>query len=207
MKDIEKVLSVIFTSLPSNFGDFIKWIVEVRRQEDGGQTLSQEEKSRLAVKEEVLEQIQQSSLYSHVTAFLLSANLCCKKMSMLLNKEKLPEMAAKVCCQGAEIFGGKSVSVNGYCCMHTCVTSLKRNGENDIMLVSGTVIDGRSEQGLDLLVPSSQIKSNCDCGPSNCMAMYPAGDDVLTALLLALPKETWSGIKNEKLLQEMYSLV
>ncbi|KAM7257888.1 hypothetical protein ACFE04_013629 [Oxalis oulophora] len=206
--NIEKVLSVIFTSLPSNFGDFIKWIVEVRRQEDGGPSLSQEEKSRLAVKEEVLEQIQQSNLYSHVTSFLLSANSCCRKIPTIFDKEKLPEIAANVCCQGAEIFGGKSVSVNGYCCLGTSMKSLKTNGDsNGIMLVSGTVVDGQSEQGLDLLVPPSQIKSICDCGPNNCMAMYPAGDDVLTALLLALPPETWSGIKDEKLLQEVYSLV
>lgn len=50
VKDIDKVLSVVFTSLPSNFGDFIKWVAEVRRWEDGGQNLSQEEKGRLAYK-------------------------------------------------------------------------------------------------------------------------------------------------------------
>lgn len=50
VKDIDKVLNVVFTSLPSNFGDFIKWVAEVRRQEDGNQNLSQEEKGRLALK-------------------------------------------------------------------------------------------------------------------------------------------------------------
>lgn len=50
VKDIDKVLNVVFTSLPSKFGEFIKWVAEVRRQEDGGQNLSQEEKGRLAFK-------------------------------------------------------------------------------------------------------------------------------------------------------------
>ena len=50
VKDVRKVLSVVFSSLPSNFGEFIKWIAEVRRREDGGQNLSQEEKGRLSLK-------------------------------------------------------------------------------------------------------------------------------------------------------------
>lgn len=50
LKDVHKVLLAVFSSLPSNFGEFIKWIAEVRRREDGGQNLSQEEKGRLALK-------------------------------------------------------------------------------------------------------------------------------------------------------------
>ena len=50
VKDIQEVLSVVFMSLPSNFEDFIKWVAEVRSREDVGQTLSTEEKARLAVK-------------------------------------------------------------------------------------------------------------------------------------------------------------
>lgn len=50
VKNVQEVLSVVFMSLPSNFEDFIKWIAEVRRREDVGQTLSTEEKARLAVK-------------------------------------------------------------------------------------------------------------------------------------------------------------
>jgi glutathione gamma-glutamylcysteinyltransferase len=50
VKDIHKVLSVIFTSLPSNFEEFIKWVAEIRRREDGDSSLSEEEKTRLAVK-------------------------------------------------------------------------------------------------------------------------------------------------------------
>lgn len=50
VKDLEKVLSVVFTSLPSNFGEFIKWVAEVRRGEDAGQSLSEEERGRLVTK-------------------------------------------------------------------------------------------------------------------------------------------------------------
>lgn len=50
VKDIKDVIYTVFSSLPSNFSDFIKWVVEVRRQEDGTQKLSEEEKGRLAVK-------------------------------------------------------------------------------------------------------------------------------------------------------------
>uniref|UniRef100_A0A5B7AP13 glutathione gamma-glutamylcysteinyltransferase n=1 Tax=Davidia involucrata TaxID=16924 RepID=A0A5B7AP13_DAVIN len=50
VKAIKNVLSIVLSSLPSNFAEFIKWVAEVRRQEDGDQSLSQEEKGRLAVK-------------------------------------------------------------------------------------------------------------------------------------------------------------
>lgn len=50
VEDIQEVLSVVFMSLPSNFGQFIKWVAEVRRREDGDQSLSPEEKARLALK-------------------------------------------------------------------------------------------------------------------------------------------------------------
>lgn len=49
-KDFGEVLTVLFTSLPSNFGEFVKWVAEVRRREDGDHSLSQEEKGRLALK-------------------------------------------------------------------------------------------------------------------------------------------------------------
>lgn len=50
LKDTQDVLTVIFTSLPLNYSDFIKWVAEVRRTEDSGQSLSPEEKARLALK-------------------------------------------------------------------------------------------------------------------------------------------------------------
>lgn len=50
VKDVKDVLSIVFNSLPSKFLEFIKWVAEVRRREDAGQTLSPEEKERLGVK-------------------------------------------------------------------------------------------------------------------------------------------------------------
>lgn len=50
IKSVQDVLTVLFTSLPTNIGEFVKWVAEVRRQEEGGSKLSEEEKARLAVK-------------------------------------------------------------------------------------------------------------------------------------------------------------
>ncbi|KAI7982078.1 Glutathione gamma-glutamylcysteinyltransferase 1 [Camellia lanceoleosa] len=179
VKDIKNVLSVILSSIPSDFGEFIKWVAEVRRrEEDGGQSLSQEEKGRLAVKEEVLKQVQETGLYRHVTEFLSSERSCCRAIPMAAHEDNLPDIAARVCCQGR------------------------------CFLVSGTVVNGNGEHGVDVLVPSSQTEQSCcGCNPTDGTGMHPASNDVLTALLLALPPETWSGIKEEKLLQEICNLV
>lgn len=206
IKDIRKVLSVVFSSLPSNFGDFIKWIAEVRRREDGGQNLSQEENGRLSLKDEVLKQVQETGLFKYVVEFLSSVNLCCKNTQAKSHENHLPDIAAVVCCQGAELLSGKFGSLERYCCQETCVTRLKANGDKPITLVSGRVVNGSCEQGVDVLVPSCPKKINCS-SPTSCIGIYPAGNDVLTALLLALPPETWCGIKDEKLLSEMHSLV
>lgn len=207
VKDIQEVLSVVFMSLPSNFGQFIKWVAEVRRREDGDQSLSPEEKARLALKEEVLRQVQETGLFKHVAELLSSANSCCRNL-ISGHEENLPNIAASVCCQGAQILSGKSASSEMYCCQETCVKCLKANGEKPVTVVSGTVVNGETEEWMDMLVPSSRKNSGCSCGGSiNHIGMHPASNDVLTALLLSLPPETWSGIKEEKLLKEINNLV
>lgn len=50
VKDVEEVLSVVFKSPPADLREFIEWVAEVRRQDDGGIVLSEEEKGRLSIK-------------------------------------------------------------------------------------------------------------------------------------------------------------
>lgn len=50
LDNVPILLSHLIGSLPANAGSFIKWVVEVRRTEEGGQCLSEEEKERLLVK-------------------------------------------------------------------------------------------------------------------------------------------------------------
>ncbi|KAF7818450.1 glutathione gamma-glutamylcysteinyltransferase 1 [Senna tora] len=176
VKDVHKVLSVVVTSLPSNFGEFIKWVAEIRRREDGGPSLSAEEKARLSIKAEVLKQVQETQLFKHVASFLL--NSCCGLSSISGHWDTLPDIAASVCCQGAQILGGKLSSSAVYCCRETCMKCLKAEGDKPITMVCGTNIE-----------------------------MHPATSDVLTVLLLSLPSTTWAGIKDVHLLKKIDGLV
>ncbi|XP_010542900.1 PREDICTED: glutathione gamma-glutamylcysteinyltransferase 1-like [Tarenaya hassleriana] len=193
VNNVEKILSVVFKSLPSNFNQFIRWVAELRRKEDLNQNLSAEEKSRLNLKQEVLKQVLESELFKHVSKFLSSVEY----------EDNLHHVAAKVCCQGAEVLLGNLSKE--LCCRETCVKCVKGTGEEAITVVSGIVLHDGSEQQVDLLVPSAQADPKCcDCGPES---VYPAGNDVLTVLLMALPIQTWSGIKDQAVMYEMKQLV
>ncbi|CAH1431863.1 unnamed protein product [Lactuca virosa] len=173
VKDVKDVLSIVFNSLPSKFLEFIKWVAEVRRTEEGDQSLSPEEQERLAIKGEILKQVQESELYRHVTEFLLTEKSGCNGPLCLGKESSLSDIAASVCCQGAGILEGKR--------------------DMGVTVVSGKVMNGMSEQHVDMLIPS--------------IGMHPASNDVLTTLLLALPPHTWSGIKDETLLHQINGLV
>lgn len=208
IKDVKDVLSSILSSLPSNFLEFIKWVAEVRRQEDGNQSLSEEETGRLALKEEILKQVQKTNLYKHVTDMLCSEKSDGKIKEMFSHVVKLPDIAAGVCSQGAGLLAGKSGSLNGFCCRETCVRCYRAVGDWPITVVSGLVADGGRKEGFDMLVPSSEASpSSCNSISDNCGGLHPDSNDILTALLLALPHQTWSQIRDDKVLQDMYSLV
>ncbi|KAL3517718.1 hypothetical protein ACH5RR_020307 [Cinchona calisaya] len=208
VKDIKDVLSIVFSSLPPNFDDLIKWVAEVRRQEDANENLSQEERGRLAIKEEVLRQVQETGLYKHVTDLLSVGTSICRTKPTLCHVDNLPNIAASVCCQGAGILAGKSgsSSLDRFCCQETCVRCYRANGDRPVTVVSGKVINGNGKQGIDMLVPSL-AKHNCNSGSDSCQTIHPDSNDVLTALLFALPPETWSGITEEKVLQELHCLI
>lgn len=120
----------------------------------------------------------------------------------------LTNVAASICCQGAGLFAGRSGSLDRFCCRQTCVRCYRATGDNPATVVSGTVVNGNGEQGVDVLVPTSQAKTSCcPSGQDGCSPMHPGSNDVLTALLLALPPQTWSSIKDMKVLQEIENLV
>ncbi|XP_008789410.2 glutathione gamma-glutamylcysteinyltransferase 1-like isoform X1 [Phoenix dactylifera] len=208
LSSVPEVLLLLFKSLPANAGDFIKWIAEVRRQEEDGSSLSKEEEERLAAKEEVLQQVRETELYKFVADLLSSASLCRKSFSSLSNNDSLSEIAASVCCQGAAILTGGLGVIQQFCSRATCVKCFRANGDAPITVVSGMVVSGKNEQGVDMLVPESTAKSKscCSSNPNDCVLKHPGSSDALTVLLLALPPCTWQGIKDERLLAEIHGL-
>ncbi|CAA3020481.1 Glutathione gamma-glutamylcysteinyltransferase 1 [Olea europaea subsp. europaea] len=208
VKDIKHVISTVFKSLPSDFAEFVKWVAEDCRQEEGGQGVSQEEKERAAIKVEVLKQVQATGIYKHVTDILSSEKSSCQIKKTVGVRDSLPHIASSVCCQGAGFLTGKLGLADRFCFRETGVRCYTANGEKPVTVVSGTVVNGTGEQGVDLLLPLSHKEPSCSsAGYWSYSGMHPASIDILTALLLALPPQTWMGIKDNKILQDMSSLV
>ncbi|KAI4301068.1 hypothetical protein L6164_034385 [Bauhinia variegata] len=203
VKDIQKVLSVIITSLPSNFREFIKCIAEFRRQENGSTSLSPEEKAWLDIKEELLKQVQETPLFKHVASFL--SNSCFVQLPASGIGFSISNIPASVCCQGAEILGGSSAL---YCNRKKFMKCLNAEGDKLIRMVCATVSNGNNEQGLDFLIPSPPGRQHCCSSvPPKYINMHPASSVVLTLLLLSLPSTTWDGIRDKQLLRELDCLV
>ncbi|XP_039030876.1 glutathione gamma-glutamylcysteinyltransferase 3-like isoform X2 [Hibiscus syriacus] len=205
LKDVNDVLCVVFRSAPPNLRDFIQWIAEVRRQDDGSTVLSEEEKQRLALKEEVLNQIRETELFKHVMGYLGHERSLCKNVTPLGYKDSLADIAADVCCQGAELLTGKIRSLNRCCCKD--IKLLKTECKEPVTVASGTVTTDGIEQTVDMLIPSSATKPSCFCDfdQNGCRGIPPSIGDGLTVLLFALPQDTWSGLE-EKVQAEMKGL-
>ncbi|KAG5232245.1 hypothetical protein OIU76_004910 [Salix suchowensis] len=208
VKDVEEILSVVFKSPPADLREFIEWVAEVRRQDDGGIVLSEEEKGRLSIKEEVLKQVRGTELFKYVTRWLISEISTCKGSFSGHNNE-LPEIAANICCQGAKLFTGNFSSLDCMVFKKGGVKFLKSDGEKPVTVLSGTLFTDDSEQGVDILVPLSRTEASslCDLDQNGCHGFHPSAGDVLTVLIFSLHQNTWSNIKDEKLQAEINSLV
>lgn len=156
----------------------------------------------------MLKQVQETHLYKHVSDILSSEKTLCRIQPSISHVDNLPDIAASVCCQGAGLLAGKSSLSDRFCCRETCVRCYRAVGDRPVTVVSGVVANGSGEQGFDMLVPLSQATLTCcNSNSDSCSRMLPASNDILTVLLMALPPQTWSGIKESKVLQEIYSLI
>ncbi|KAJ6828854.1 glutathione gamma-glutamylcysteinyltransferase 1-like isoform X1 [Iris pallida] len=208
LKSVREVLLLVLQSLPANIGDFITWVAEVRRHEDDGSNFSKEEKGRLHVKEKVLQQVYDTELFQLVVEWLFPLGSGCASDPSLVENGSLPTIAASVCCQGAELLTGAYGAGDRFCCKETSVKCLKADGDLPMTVVSGKVVSSGNEQGVDILVPVSPRKEgSCDSERNNCVKMPPANSDLLTILLMALPADTWSSIRDENVMAKMHALV
>ncbi|KAM0827486.1 hypothetical protein ACQ4PT_068194 [Festuca glaucescens] len=207
LNDVATLLSHLVESLPANAGDLIKWVIEARRKEEGESSLSKEEKERLALKEKVLQQVRDTKLFNVVHELQYPKGPC-SSCSSSSDEDSLSQIAANVCCQGAAFLSGNLVSRYGFCCRETCIKCVEANGDGLKTVISGTVVSDGSEQGVDLLLPTSPSKTSlCNSNLRNKVVKYPSGADVLTVLLLVLHPNTWFGIKNEGVKAEFQNLV
>lgn len=154
----------------------------------------------------MLKQVKETNLYKHITDILSSEKSTCSIKTNLSQVDSLPNIAASVCCQGAGLFAGKASMSDRFCCQETCVRCYRAIDERPVTVVSGVVTNGSGEGGFDMLVPSSEGLNCCNSSPDGCIQVHPASNDILTALLLALPPQTWLGIKESNVLKEIHSL-
>jgi glutathione gamma-glutamylcysteinyltransferase len=207
LDNVQTLLSCLIESLPADAEALIKWVVEVRRKEEGGPSLSKEEKERLFSKENVLQQVRDTRLFAIVHDQQYANNPCCN-CSSSSEEDSLTRIAAVVCCQGAAMLSGNFASRHGFCCSETCLKCVQANGDGLKTVISASVVSEGNEQGVDMLLPmSSPGASSCNSNLKKNAVKYPSSADVLTVLLLALHPSTWLGIKDEKLKAELQTLV
>ncbi|CAD6233398.1 unnamed protein product [Miscanthus lutarioriparius] len=204
--NVPTLLSHLIGSLPANAGSFIKWVVEVRRKEEGGQCLSKEEKERLLVKENVLQQVRDTRLFM-IVHDLQCASIQCGNCSPS-SEDPVTRIAASVCCQGAAMLSRNLASSDGFCCSETCFECVPANGDGPKTAISDFVVSEGNEPGVDMFLPKSHHSwSSCNSSTRDEIIKYPSSADVLTVLLLALHPGTWSGIIDERLKAEFQTLV
>nr|AAO13810.2 phytochelatins synthase [Cynodon dactylon] len=208
LENVPTLLSCLIETLPANAGALIKWVVEVRRKEESGSSLSIEEKERLSMKEIVLQQVRDTRLFTILHDLKIGNIQCCKCSLSSGRRFYCLKLQVAVCCQEAAMLSGSIASNNGFCCRETCFSSVQANGNGVKTVISGTVVSEGKEQGVDMLLPMSpRCASSCNSEAGDEIIKYPSKTDVLTVLLLALHPSTWLGIKDESLKAEFQALV
>ncbi|KNA23610.1 hypothetical protein SOVF_023440 [Spinacia oleracea] len=207
INNILDLLSVIFTPAPANLSVFINWVAEVRKQ-DGSKVVSEEERGRIAIKEEVLKQVRETELFKHITRWILSGSSSIHK-AILDGRDSLDKIASEVCCQGAQVLCGKVSSCNATCCETAELKSSNIDDVESVTIISGKVIVKNSECGVEMLVPCCQRKAGCSCeyGSNTSNREHPSVVDALTVLILALPPDTWSNLKDARLRDNFCGIV
>jgi len=130
---------------------------------------------------------------------------CCSNTASIGGQGSLCEIASEVCCQGAQILCGKVSACDGG--NHS--KHLEPDRAESVTVISGKVIVGDSQHGVEMLVPCCQRKCGDSfvCNQHACYGNHPSTEDVLTILLLALPSDTWCALKDEKLRKEFSVIV
>ncbi|KAG6412521.1 hypothetical protein SASPL_125200 [Salvia splendens] len=100
------------------------WVAEVLLAKDGGLPLSEQEKVKLEFKETVLKQVQDTSLYKHVTDALSSKNCFCKR-----EQNSLPHTVASASCNNAREMR-RTVDKNNACA--TKISRAEANGAGEV---------------------------------------------------------------------------
>nr|AGC82138.1 phytochelatin synthase [Suaeda salsa] len=202
---IQDLLSVVFTSAPANLSNFVNWVAEVRKQEDGSDLVSEEEYGRLLIKEDILMQVRGTKLFKHIKKWLLSAPSCMQN-AILNGYDSLDKIASEVCWQGARILGGKVGSCDSACDIKTQLRSSDYDNGDSVSVASGKVIMEDSENGVEMLVPCCQAQL-CACGSKNTNKKHPLLADAITVLILALPPDTWNHLKDARLREEFCGII
>nr|AAV32132.1 unknown protein [Oryza sativa Japonica Group] len=192
--------------LPPNAGNFIKWVIEVRRQEEGGSSPSKEANEMPFLKEKVLQQIRDTKLFQLVHKLQCSKQPCCS-CSSLTDEDSISQIAASVCCEATALLSGNLSSRDGLFFSETCSGCTQVNDEGLKNVITGKVVS-EGNGHVDKLSPISSTET-CFCNStlSNETVNYPSNTDILTVLLLSLHPSTWLCIEDEKLKAEFQSLV
>ncbi|XP_015638065.3 glutathione gamma-glutamylcysteinyltransferase 1 isoform X2 [Oryza sativa Japonica Group] len=200
------LVNQILNHLPPNAGNFIKWVIEVRRQEEGGSSPSKEANEMPFLKEKVLQQIRDTKLFQLVHKLQCSKQPCCS-CSSLTDEDSISQIAASVCCEATALLSGNLSSRDGLFFSETCSGCTQVNDEGLKNVITGKVVS-EGNGHVDKLSPISSTET-CFCNStlSNETVNYPSNTDILTVLLLSLHPSTWLCIEDEKLKAEFQSLV